>query len=1543
MTDTGIKKKKIFAAIMAACLIIAFVLVIAFDSGNYSSHALSDEVLTFSHESGCYDNNFSLSISDSKGGKIYYTLDGSVPVIGKSGTYEYSGSVAIKNLKGTTPILATDDNAWKFTDNKNSKAYTPSASMLDRATIVRAISFYDDGKSSPVSTRTYFVGNDITSKYSNCSVMSIVTDPSNLLDGTNGIYVRGDKYDSLSNSAITSSSFAELVNYMQSGRESERAAYIDFFNEGESFADVSQGVGIRIHGGYSRRFDQKSFNIYFRDEYEYGTKNLKGYDLIPGARKTYYDNTVAGVTDKTTKYANVMLRNGGNDWDSTKIQDLFIQRMVADKSFTTQAVRPCMLYLNGEYWGLYNLTEKYSDKYIEEEFAVDNNNVIVYKDLEIDEGEALDPDGNELDELLNLGNLDMTIEANYQKFKDIVDIDSYVDYMATEVYINNNDWWSGTNPDTPNNNLQFWKVADPSIENPANPYADGRWRYMLFDTEWSMGIYGNTQAGWSYDSIKYHAIGEPDRNLSSDSGRTENNGDPVFAALIKNSDFRKRFTNALLDLKNWNFEYYRSCEVLDEIADIYAPLMNYNNERWGKSFSYGRVDGIKDFLYNRADYVLSMIENNMPEITSSDRVNVTVMSNLYGKEEVKVNSVIPDVSSGWNAVYYRDYPITVSATEVEGYIFDHWEVSGGQAVDEASKTTDVSFTSSTATIKAIYTYSNGEAVPGPTEVPVPEPTDVVTSNINSGYVVEYAIPFQNKKSSGDRVGLELQVNDCTGDGMRYGTLNLFADNSPYSSGEEFGIVILSDSISSPKISQRTLTAIKTDEAVSVDGLIDSAWSKAQSVRLNHYQTDRGERHCNAVARLLWDEDNIYVLVIVEDDDMCTNTNTYQSDSVEIFYDEDAANPVEYEEDMFQYRTLYSGVNEFGKYSNNMIPELYDVKTAARLNGYYAEFAIPFDEEKQAGDKVDFELQVINSISSYTAGRVSKLNLFSTKSAYSDRRNFGTLQLCDAYLGDVKIDDASAYALRTDRTIEIDGMIEPAWFDSKPLDMTIYTPKTIDGVDYPQDINARARVLWDANNLYVLVIVDDNDICRHEGVESDSVEVFFDEDVSVDDNSTADYTPTAFQFRAYSDGILEGGNNYENSGYTIEAAASSVGTAYKIDKNPPYVEPTKEPVTTPQPTMEPVVTPQPTDIPVESGYKVTFVKESGVSITTYKTQDYSDEAGIAYNQTEAVARDSVTGKVDISGGGQINFTVVPPEGYEVETVYVDGSYKNIKGEADTGLSNTYRITKIAGNITVTVTTKRLSVNPVDNYKVSFITDGHVHITTYTTKNYDDEAGIAYNQTEAIVRDGDTGEADVSGGGQVNFTIVSDAGYIVKDVNVSPRYLYKNKKGPDETFKDYTYRITQISGDLTIEVVSEAVGGGAEGTPTATPAPTANPTPTPSVTPTVTPSKAPSVASEPVRNPSDVKPVQIPGTVKGIKLTAGTKKLIVKWKKLTGVTGYKIKYSLKKNFKGAKMVTVRGNKAKYVIKKLKARKYYVRICAYNTSGSGKWSKAYKAKVK
>ena len=109
-----------------------------------------------------------------------------------------------------------------------------------------------------------------------------------------------------------------------------------------------------------------------------------------------------------------------------------------------------------------------------------------------------------------------------------------------------------------------------------------------------------------------------------------------------------------------------------------------------------------------------------------------------------------------------------------------------------------------------------------------------------------------------------------------------------------------------------------------------------------------------------------------------------------------------------------------------------------------------------------------------------------------------------------------------------------------------------------------------------------------------------------------------------------------------------------------------------------------DTEADAGYAVAFSTDGHATVNVYYTQDYTTAS--ATNVTSAVSRDSDTGKPDSSGSGQVNFTVVPANGYAVSSVSAtSGAYKNIKGPDETGVANTYRITKVTGELTVTIET------------------------------------------------------------------------------------------------------------------------------------------------------------------------------------------------------------------------------------------------------------------
>ncbi len=529
-----------------------------------------------SADTGTYKNSFKLNIKAQPGTTIYYTTDGSIPT---TASQKYTGKITIEDRNGHSNVLTSAKNIAKMYIAGSDYDYVPNVMEVAKCTVIRAAAISPGGEVSDVTTKTFFVGNDISSTYEGAKVMSIVIDPDSLLNEKTGIHVLGKLFDEWKETSEGQSLMAQRAywnyqgNYTQHGREWEREASMAYLDSASETTLLEAPIGIRLHGGASRMYGQKSFNIYFRAEY--GLKNLQ-YPLLPN------DTDKSGNAIK--KYKSVMLRNGGNDTEYTKIHDLFIQNQVADRNYEIQATTPCVLFLNGEYWGLYNLTEKYSDNTIDYTFGVDKDNVMIFKEGELDEGEETDQ--TYYDELWAFAEKDFTDAAVYEDFCKIMDIDSFADFYATHIYIANYDW-------NPEKNYQLWRVRTPDA---SNKYADGKWRYLLFDTEYSMGLYGHT-------------------STSTNSLRTALKDDALFAAVMKNETFQAKFIKTIKEIGSVNFNPTVCSKKLDEYTDIYKPLMQdfykrfYGSGTWlTKSFD-SNVDTMKDFVERRYAYIVPVVES----------------------------------------------------------------------------------------------------------------------------------------------------------------------------------------------------------------------------------------------------------------------------------------------------------------------------------------------------------------------------------------------------------------------------------------------------------------------------------------------------------------------------------------------------------------------------------------------------------------------------------------------------------------------------------------------------------------------------------------------------------------------------------------------------------------------------------------------------------------------------------------------------------------------------------------------------------------------
>lgn len=219
-----------------------------------------------------------------------------------------------------------------------------------------------------------------------------------------------------------------------------------------------------------------------------------------------------------------------------------------------------------------------------------------------------------------------------------------------------------------------------------------------------------------------------------------------------------------------------------------------------------------------------------------------------------------------------------------------------------------------------------------------------------------------------------------------------------------------------------------------------------------------------------------------------------------------------------------------------------------------------------------------------------------------------------------------------------------------------------------------------------------------------------------------------------------------------------------------------------------------------GFSITFVTDEHVTVYVYKTQDMS---GAGIQTTTAYSRDSETGAKVNDGNGQINFKLVFADGYEFGDIDVTDGYNNIKGSADTGVENGFRITKITADLVVTVTSQEQGAEEdlTQGYKITFELDEHVKVIVYKTQ---DMSGDGEQTNVAYSRLSGTGALTKDGEGQVNFIIVCDEGYQAV-INISGGYKNLKVLAEEEKEEDRVengYRITKITSDLTVTITVTA---------------------------------------------------------------------------------------------------------------------------------------------
>ena len=627
-----------------------------------SAYFPSDTSVHFSAESGFYDEPVTLEMTcEVPGAEIYYTLDGSVPT---ERSYYYDGPITLENVEDEFHTLSD------YTGVSYDEEYVPEDSML-RANVVRAAVFRGGKRMGEVRSGTYFVGIDRASYYGDVPIVSLIMEEDDLFDYEKGIYILGAAYDEWYANWEGGDDFEWWdinANFFNRGPEWERPVHVEYLTSdgSEGFA---QEMGMRINGAGSRKQMQKSLRLTARDEY--------GADRV---RYPLFEDNLRGDKDGLVEdsYKSFVLRSGGNDASYAKIREPLIQNLARDMRLDTQRSAPCIVFINGEYWGLYSITERYGVHYIESNYDIEKENVIVIKAGELQEGLVSDYALYQ-DALDFIIRNDMTVPENYQQACNLLDIGNFADFFAVQLYADNIDGVIAYD-----NNWQMWRAR--TLDS-SKTCGDGRWRMMLYDMDASADIHHGDSA-LSGDRLRYMLLEPPAEDASMLL--------PVLRSLLENEQFRRELINALCDVRNIHFELYRTQDEIDLLRSVYEPLMPDSLLRFGpqeiadsdvEDYCDGEMDHLARFFEERYEVFPQLMQEAL-DLQPPAECTISI----DGDGSVMVNHAVPDWSYDFTGHYFPDYPITLTAQESGEGCFVRWEYEGCTLSDPDSPVTEVSFT-----------------------------------------------------------------------------------------------------------------------------------------------------------------------------------------------------------------------------------------------------------------------------------------------------------------------------------------------------------------------------------------------------------------------------------------------------------------------------------------------------------------------------------------------------------------------------------------------------------------------------------------------------------------------------------------------------------------------------------------------------------------------------------------------------------------------------------------------------------------------------------
>ena len=498
---------------------------------------------------------------------------------------------------------------WDGRPPTSTSAIYTGAIWLQQTTVLNAVAHRPGYLPSAGATGTYLIN-----AHTDLPVVSLSTHPDSLFHPVTGLYELGPEAD-------------DEYPHWGANFWDERGIDVrfEYFDEA-GVKCIDQEVELRIHGGRSsRNKPQRPLRLTARDRYGEDRINYGFFPEKPALES----------------FKRIILRNSGSDWNHAHYRDGFFHQAAlhAGLDIDVLGFKPCVVYLNGSYWGIHNIRERVDADYLALNHGVDPEAVLLMDE----ENHVIQGDSLHFDSLQHfIRTHDMADDLQFARVDSLIDLKSFMDYFALEMFAGNSDW--------PSNNLKYWK---PSTHT-------GKWRYLMYDMDATMAA-----APWipnDFDMFHWVLV-HRDGFIHAE----------IFASLMERPEFRRNYLNRLADLMNTCLAPPNLLADNALIREGIRAEMPHHMQRWWGDLGHWEQETeqiLPLWMQERADH---MREDVLLWYELPNAATLRFEMFPHDAGTLQVNTLTPALP--FDGTYFNGNDIDVSVEPDPGFTFSHWSYS----------------------------------------------------------------------------------------------------------------------------------------------------------------------------------------------------------------------------------------------------------------------------------------------------------------------------------------------------------------------------------------------------------------------------------------------------------------------------------------------------------------------------------------------------------------------------------------------------------------------------------------------------------------------------------------------------------------------------------------------------------------------------------------------------------------------------------------------------------------------------------------------------